>query len=120
MSEARKVEVRPATAGDMEAYYGHRNKQTAWVWAGLVDGEVVGIGGWSYVAGDPIAFLDLKDEARPYKVTIWRGIKRVLAEAQSRGVRLIAIRDEDELSSTRLLTRAGFRERGVYWQHDRP
>src|SRR5690606_3030352 len=78
----------PATREDIEAFSDLPKKPTIRAWVAELDGRIVGIGGIARANGRWFAFVDLLDEARPYKVHIARSARRFLDEARRDGVRV--------------------------------
>ena len=125
---ASPLRVRPARAGDIEAYAATIGKPmvlpTVIAWAGEIDGRVVAIGGVAIAGGRHRAFIDLQPEARPWKMTIARSALRALSHLKALGVRYIyAEPDPDEPGAQRWLASLGFRpdqrsNGALYrWQH---
>ena len=111
------MKVRPATKEDIEAFSSTPNKPTIKAFAGEVDGEVVALGGLALSNGRWVGFCDLRDEARPFRMTIARAAIRVFREAREQGIKYIyAEADEREPTAHRWLTSLGFvrTERGLY------
>lgn len=101
--------VRTATRADVEAFAGKPNRETVRAWCGDLDGKVIGIGGIATVRGRHFAFLDLTEEARPYKMHIMRTAIRMLEQASRSGMRFIyAEADTEEPKSVAWLKRLGF------------
>ena len=102
--------IRPATRADIEAYSERPQSQTIRAIVGDLDGKIIGIGGLAIVRGRYYAFLDLRDEARDYKMHIMRGAMRILSQAKQSGVRFIfAEADQNECKSDAWLRRLGFK-----------
>ncbi len=103
-----QIEIRPATAGDFEAMYGHPPERTVYAFVGDAAGEIVGIGGVYLDPGGPIGFLNVTERAKPYKLTLLREAKRFMKEhAGPMPVR--AIRDKNNKLAGRFLLALGFR-----------
>jgi N-acetylglutamate synthase-like GNAT family acetyltransferase len=86
-------------------------RHTALAFTGEVDGEIVGIGGLSYVGGDVVAFADLTDEARAHPVTLHRFALQVMKEARKRGHRVVfASADKMTPAAARWLAHLGFQK----------
>ena len=103
------VIVRPATRADIAAFSDMANKPTVKAWVGDLDGRIIAIGGLFLVRGRWFAFLDLTEEARPYKMTLMRWAHRMLAEARKNGIRFIyAEASPREARSREWLARLGF------------
>lgn len=77
---------------------------------GDIDGRIVLMGGLAFSRGRWFAFLDITDEARPFKMTIARAAIRIFDEARKRGIRFVyAEADPNEPSAVRWLTSLGFK-----------
>src|SRR3972149_732600 len=101
--------VRPATREDIEGFSDLPNKPTVKAWVGELDGEIVALGGFAFSHGRWFGFVDLKDEARRYKMTIARAAKRIIAEAREQGIKFVyADADPEEPGAVRWLTSLGF------------
>ena len=102
--------IRTATRDDIEAFSKLRNKPTIMAWVGDIDGRIVGIAGFARVHGRWYGFCDMREEARPYKMTIARAAKRAMQDAKRHGIKFIyAKNDPKELGAERWLTSLGFR-----------
>ena len=84
-----QVIVRAATKDDIARFSDLANKPTLRAWVGERDGKIIGIGGVALAKGRWFGFIDLTEEARPYKMHIMRAAKRLLAEARRDGIRYI-------------------------------
>lgn len=101
--------VRPATREDITAFSSVKDTPTVKAWCGDLDGRIIALGGLSLTKGRWFAFLDLTEDARPYKMTLMRMAKRVMAEAARMGIRYVYTEaDLDEPRSTEWLQRLGF------------
>jgi len=104
--------IRPTIRADCEAFYGKALPYRIKAYTGLIDGEVVAIGGIGFPPEGPaIGFADLKDIARqwPYAVELHRFARRVIAEAKAAGVpRIVAKADTSIEAAARWLERLGF------------
>lgn len=74
---------------DINAFSVMPEKPTVRAWVAELDGRIVGIGGIAREQGRWFAFIDLEDEARPYKVHIARSARRFLDQARRDGIRFI-------------------------------
>lgn len=84
--------------------------------AAYVEGKLVAVAGLFYMPGHVVAFCDLKDEARPYKMLIGLTAARVIREAKQRHKRILAMIDRKEPTAETWLTRLGFtHEHGDLW-----
>ena len=104
--------IREATHADVAAFFKKRDLDapTFRGWVGELDGRVIGIGGLARLGnGRWFAFLDLADEARPFKMTLMRQAKRTLEEARQMGIRYVyAEMNTAERNAEEWLTRLGF------------
>ena len=104
--------IRPTTRADCEAFYGKALPYRIKAYTGLIDDEVVAIGGLGFPPEGPaIGFADLKDIARqwPYAVELHRFARKVIAEAKAAGVpRIVAKADTSIEAAARWLRRLGF------------
>lgn len=74
------------------------------------DGRIIGLGGLALAKGRWIAFVDLSEDARRYKMHIMKAAYRFLNDARRDGIRFIyAAADPCERQSVRWLTKLGFR-----------
>jgi len=120
-----RVKVRPTTPQDVETFLGKSPPYTFKGETGLVDGEIVGIGGIAKLPdGTALAFLHLAPGAERYAVTLHRTAKRIIAETKARGVRkIVALADLSIEAAERWLLRLGFEPVEVegevvyIWQH---
>lgn len=100
--------------GDFERFYG---KAVSWSGRSIVaerDGEIIGIGSIVYQRGSMHGIrLDIRDEARSYKVTMHRAALQLLDMARRLNIpALAAIRDATEPHSAKWLARLGFEHAG--------
>jgi hypothetical protein len=103
------IVVRPATRTDIKAFYPDGGTSTVKAWVGEVGGRIVGIGGLAFAKGRWVAFLDLTEEARPYKISIVRAARAAMSETAKSGHRVIhAGADIREPAAKRFLTSLGF------------
>lgn len=101
--------VRRATAEDIAAFSSLKGKPTMLAWVGDDNGRLVVLGGLAFSQGRWFGFCDLTDEARRHKFAVARTAKRVLREAQTRGIRFVyAERDQHEPRALAWLTSLGF------------
>jgi N-acetylglutamate synthase-like GNAT family acetyltransferase len=101
--------VRPATREDVDAFSSMEGKPTVKAWCGELDGKIIALGGLAFAKGRWFIFLDITDDARPYKMTLMRMAKRVMAEAKAMNIRFIyAWADTNEPKSVEWMARLGF------------
>ena len=104
-----QIEVRPAKSEDVEAFYGRKSPDTIKAFVGIVDGEVVGMGGIRYARDALIFFGDLKDGARAHPLALVKGCKKMLAPVPAH-VPIFSLADDSVMGSERFLAFLGFRE----------
>ncbi len=105
-----KPELRPASKADVEAYYGHPLEHTMRGYVVMLDGKPVALGGIIYRFGMLCAFSEMKEEFRPYKVSIVKFSRKI--EGLFNGVPGVAVANPREPGSERLLRRLGFKHVG--------
>lgn len=115
-----KVEIVPATRADYEAamlaLHGAPEGAPTRVigFAGKVDGRVIGVGGIAFYPNVRIAFCDVGDEARKYKVSLHRAALMTIEKAKEMGVRRIVVTEERMHEKTpKWLLRLGFEKKTV-------
>ena len=99
---------RPATSGDLRAYFDGVPHGTMRAIVAELDGELVGIIGVVREGGWGKYFADFKESLEPHlrSITIMRAVKESLAFV--RGYRGPVIAVAEHVEGTRLLTRLGF------------
>lgn len=103
------VTVRPATRADIDAFSDMANKPSVRAWCAELDGRIVGLGGLALIGGRWFAFCDLREEARPYKMTLMRTARRLFAQARRDGIRFIYAQvDDTEPGAVAWLESLGF------------
>lgn len=119
------IEVRPATAADVRAYYEGEAPATLRAWVAVLDGEVVGIagiayGGLSRSRPAPEAFSEFKPALAPHlgSAAVRRGIRRVVKMIRQTRPRPIAIASPDHPGAPALLKRLGAVRIGTCEQGD--
>jgi len=113
------MSLRWATPADIESFYGTRPTQTVRALAWEMDGVVIGMGGLSRDAGQIVAFLDLKPEARTNKRALVRALREGHKKLFVNNMPVIAIADPNEPTARGLLEHFGFEhiENGVFVWH---
>jgi hypothetical protein len=105
-----EVIVRPATSDDINRFSDLSPKPSVRAWVAEKDNQIIALGGLALVRGRWFAFLDLKPEARQYKMHIMRSALRLLAQARADDIRYIyANIGPDEPKAEAWLHRLGFR-----------
>lgn len=104
------VTVRSASLDDVRAYKLDIDQlPTLKAMIAEVDGKPIALFGLSRINGRWLAFCDLKEEARAYKLTIVRWGKRMMDDARAVGIRFVyADVDRSEPTSDRWLESMGF------------
>ena len=101
-----KPEFRTATAADVRAFYGGPSPYTMRAYVVLLDVVPVALGGVTYRCGVLCAFSEMKEEFRPYKVSIMkfaRKIREIFGGSPG-----MAVANPREPGSGRLLRWLGF------------
>ena len=124
VNSRERPEVRWATADDLDRYYaghpmkGSRTTVTAMV--GELNGEIIAVGGFSHVRGHLVAFYDMDEKARPYRITLVKAARRMVVDMAERGRMMVAELDPHEPGARRWVESLGFREtdaKGIFlWQ----
>ena len=96
-----------ASAADVRAFYDGPSPHTVRAYVAFLDGVPVALGGIAYRSGVLYAFMELKDDIRPYKVSIVK-FARCLVEIFGAGVPGMTIAEPSEPASKRLLEWLGF------------
>lgn len=110
MKEHRAV-VREATPADLARFYEGKPVPTLRAWLGEVGDKVIGIGGYAFQMGRWVAFFDLCEMGRKYKLTMARTARMMLREADKAGIAfLYAETNENEPGAPRWLKSLGFRQ----------
>lgn len=105
----KPLTVRRATAEDIAAFSDMTEKPTIIGWVGEVDGRIIGLGGFARGGARWVAFADLTEEARPYRMTIARTAIRAMQEAKRLGFRFVyAAKDDSEPTAEKWLKSLGF------------
>lgn len=106
--------MRLATEPDLLRYYGSRPAQTIRAYIGYLGNEPIGIVGLARERHLWKFFSEFKPEIRPLVscISVMRAIKAVMAWAAHSSLPVLAVVQEDEPDSPRLLERLGFRYRG--------
>ncbi len=106
------IEVRPSTLADLVAHCGQLPPVRVRAYTGLMDGEIIAIGGVAYLPnGAVLAFLDASDITREKaKLSLYKTAKKVVEDCKRRGVTQInAMPQVDIEAAERFLARLGFR-----------
>jgi hypothetical protein len=105
-----RVEMRTATAADVDRFFGSRPAGTVKTVVVTVDGEPAAIGGLSYADKRVTLFSDLKPAVRPYvrSMAFLRAVKQLQTWCGQAKAPVFAVADDDEPTSKALLTRLGF------------
>ena len=104
------IEVRPATAADLESFYGGPPPVTLQAWVGLVDDAVFGVIGLARMDYGVVFFSDYRPDARRHlrRMATLRLIRSMREVIRQRRVPVLALADANEPDSDKLLTRLGF------------
>ena len=112
--------IRPATAKDLEKYYGEPLRWSARAVVADRGGEILGVGGIYYCGDLAVAFSSFKPEMRDYPVAMARGTLKIMDIVKKRVC--VAFADGNIDGSDNLLIRLGFerREGGYLWKSQSP
>lgn len=99
-------QLRPATKDDYEYFYNAPVEYTVRAYVLEDDGTRIGIGGMVLVKGQYTVFLNKKENISD--IQAWRAIKLGLKLLKIDGIPVLAIRDKNIKSSTKLLKKLGF------------
>ena len=102
--------MRPACKADVEAFYGHPIEHTMRGYVVMLDDKPVALGGIIYHSGMLCAFSEIKEEFRPYKVSIVRFARKI--EGLFNGLPGVAVASPREPGAEKLLRRLGFEHVG--------
>lgn len=106
-------EIVPLTQDHLVSLYGPDGRwPTVKGVAGLLDGEVIGAGGFAIVKGQVIAFCELREAAREFKTAIHRSAIKLMRQARERHKMIVAECDPNEEGAPKWLARLGFEEIG--------
>lgn len=106
----KRVELRPATAADLASFLPDATPYRVQAIAGILEGEVIGIGGLIYRPDGVWAAIALSEEARRYKVAMQRAARMTLAMAIAAGVTCVFAKAEaGRAGASEWLLRLGFR-----------
>lgn len=106
----RKAVVRPATAADMDAFYGHEaNRPSITAIVGELDGKIIACGGFAHQKGILEAFCDLEPEARDLPVQLIRETRKLIRGMGAKGKMIYATADRREPSHEHFLRLLGFK-----------
>lgn len=118
-----KIIIEPATIEHAKEFYGDQHTKSFKGYAALLDGKVVGIGGLSFENETMMLFSDIKDEIRPFKDDIWKGIDILDGMIKKTNYPIVAIASSKEKNSEMLLTKLGFNPTGnstpdgkIFWR----
>lgn len=102
---ARQPTLRPATASDFEAVYGHPPPFSMRALTAVLDGKPVGIGGIAFIGRETQLFSKMLDDLRPFKRFIVRCA--LIGAGMARETGALAVASKDEPSACKLLQRVG-------------
>jgi|GEM_PF-5280068 len=109
----RNIDIQPATAAALEAFYGRPFPVTARAIMATEAGRLLGVAGCYPQAESMVVFLKLTDDLRRHPRIIVRETRRLLKMARAHGGKVIAQVDEQIKGSARLLEFSGFRPVGA-------
>ncbi len=119
MSKADLV-VRWATPADLTQFYdahpGHEIRQTQTALVGDLDGEIIAVGGLAHHKGYLVAFYDMDEKARRYKIALVKAGKRMIGSIKPNRL-VLAQADAKEPCACRWIESMGFKpanDTGLY------
>lgn len=92
-----KVVIRNATTDEVERMVGKQGKTVRAV-VGVMDGNVLGIGGIVYEDSYIKAFMDITEEGKLCKKSLAKATKMVLEMAKEKNLKLIAVADDTDIA----------------------
>jgi hypothetical protein len=113
-----RVEIRPSTKEDYQAFYGFEAMPfTVRSLSFFLDGALKGLGGVRLERGVYIAFSDMKEDVKVSKATIYRCGLAVMGLIKEMGISVLAVAKNDQTAPA-FLKRLGFTladpEEGIY------
>lgn len=102
------IEIRPATAADVLAFFGRSPQKTMQAVVVIKDGELSAFAGVTIERNQIIAFSDVKDGVRVPNITVWRCAKAIMKYIRGRQAPVFAIASPDIPRSGRFLQTLGF------------
>lgn len=117
------MKIVPATREMMESYFGQEHRRTVRAWAGVENGEVLGVGGVCVNRHALVVFLsmkeDLRERFRKYPGPLVRMTRKLQKYATERQLPLVATPDMKIPCAEKFLKAMGFKnQNGVYvWLH---
>lgn len=102
-------EIRKASVEDYKFFYPGQPVPTFDGIVAEINGKPVAIGGFCHYAGYVVAFVDLREEARPYFMHLYRLAHSYMEKARVAGYRYVyAKRDPNQDTADRFVRRFGF------------
>lgn len=106
------IVIRPSTRQDVIKLYGKASQWSVRALTVDLDGEPVGIGG-VYFNGDMyVIFSEITEPLRPYRKTIMKVAKMVMAQVKERGITAIAIASPTEPTAHHFIQHFGLEDMG--------
>lgn len=107
------VEYRPLTTADLEAFYGSRPVPTIRGVGLFEDGKPIAVGGLAYGRGASEAFMELRDGAQRYPVSVMKATRLAMQMMRDAGARVVFAKvDTKRDTAPRFLSRLGFTPMG--------
>lgn len=103
-----RPKIRPATATDFLAFFGHPPKNTIKAIVVDIDGKVIGMGGIERHRGFYVAFSDISDDLRARKVVLMKAARAVIDLVKQCPLPVVTIQNTEEKTSRNFLTHLGF------------
>jgi hypothetical protein len=102
------IEIRPATAEDVEAVYGTRPPRTMRAYAAVLEGKTIAVAGVYYYSDQVVAFSNILPEYRHLKHGLAKGAVKVLGLLRQMDKPVVAVAEPDIPTSAEFLERCGF------------
>ena len=107
-----KLIIKFASMAHAKEFYGDQYTKSFRGGVALLKGKVVGIAGLSFENEQMMLFSDMKDEMRPYKRDIVKAIRIIGKMVEKALCPIVAVADNKESLSEKILTKLGFTFRG--------
>lgn len=109
----KKIEIVPSSIEHINQFLNTPPKYTIKSWTALLDGEAIGIAGFTYGDDCITVFSTLTKEIKRYRKQLWRTAKMIISEADKLKGNLMAIADPKEPTASRFLEKLGFKYVGT-------
>jgi hypothetical protein len=107
------INFRPATAKDVEEFYGKPSKHSFRGLVAVDDGSIVGIGGITTVNSRLVVFTSMREEMKRHKKAVAKGCRLMMDMVKEAGRPVYAVADPNEPTAEKLLAKLGFEPTGL-------